>query len=61
MRMKHIFSRTLGVHSLRNHFNRLQRELEKNLSEAAESIGDNPVIKEVLDSDQIFESLIVQL
>ena len=27
------FSRTLGVHSLRNHFNRLQRELE-NLSEA---------------------------
>lgn len=55
------FSRTLGVHNLRNHFNRLERELRNNLGAAADNIGENPnAITEFLESDSIFENLIVQ-
>jgi len=55
------FSRTLGVHNLRNHFNRLERELKNNLGAAADNIGENPTaITAFLESDQIFENLIVQ-
>ena len=55
------FSRTLGVHNLRNHFNRLERELRNNLGEAADTITENTTaITAFLESDKIFESLIVQ-
>jgi len=55
------FSRTLGIHNLRAHFNRLERELKVTLGDATDNIGDNPrAIKAFLESDKIFESLIVQ-
>lgn len=55
------FSRTLGVHNLRSHFSRLERDLRNNLGAAADNIGENPTaITSFLESDQIFENLIVQ-
>lgn len=55
------FSRTLGVHNLRAHFNKLERDLKNNLGEAAENIGENlTATKALLENDQIFENLIVQ-
>ena len=55
------FSRTLGVHNLRAHFNRLERDLRKNLGDAADNIGENPkAITSFLENDAIFENLIVQ-
>jgi len=55
------FSRTLGIHNLRNHFNRLERHLRNNLGAAADNIGENTTaITSFLESDQIFENLIVQ-
>ena len=55
------FSRTLGIHNLRNHFNRLERDLRNNLGAAADNIGENTTaITSFLESDQIFENLIVQ-
>ena len=55
------FSRTLGVHNVRNHFNALERKLRKNLGDAVDNIGENPnAITAFLESDKIFESLIVQ-
>lgn len=55
------FSRTLGVHNLRNHFNLLETELRNNLAEAADNITENTTaITAFLETDKIFESLIVQ-
>lgn len=55
------FSRTLGIHNLRAHFNRLERELRRSLGDAAENPGENlRVVSEFLKNDEIFESLIVQ-
>ena len=55
------FSRTLGIHNLRNHFNRLERELRNNLGASADSVGENTAaITSFLENDQIFENLIVQ-
>jgi hypothetical protein len=55
------FSRTLGIHNLRAHFNRLERELRRTLGDAADNISENPTeITAVLEQDEIFESLIVQ-
>ncbi len=55
------FSRTLGVHNLRNHFNKLERELGNNLGVGVDNIVENPnAITEFLENDLIFENLIVQ-
>ncbi|MDA7723768.1 helicase-related protein [Pseudomonadales bacterium] len=55
------FSRTLGIHNLRAHFNRLERDLKKSLGDVAESPGENiSAVSEFLAKDEIFESLIVQ-
>jgi len=55
------FSRTLGIHNLRNHFNRLERNLKKTLGSSAESLGENiREATEFLADDEIFENLIVQ-
>ena len=55
------FSRTIGIHNLRAHVNKLERDLKNSLGEAANNIGENPkIITDVLSMDKIFESLIVQ-
>lgn len=55
------FSRTLGVHNLRAYFNKLEGQLRRNLGDAADNIGENPnAITAFLESDEIFENLIVQ-
>lgn len=55
------FSRTLGIHNLRGHFTKLERDLKKSLGDAAESLGENiSLANEFLANDEIFENLIVQ-
>ncbi len=54
------FSR-LGIHNLRNHFNKLERDLRKNLLDISTNIGENiTAINTFLEKDEIFENLIVQ-
>ena len=55
------FSRTLGIHNLRAHFNKMERDSKKLLGDVAENLEEN--IKEnsdILKADEIFENLVVQ-
>lgn len=55
------FARTLGVHNLRAHFNRLEKDLRASLGEIADSLGENlGDVRAFLKNDAIFEGLIVQ-
>lgn len=55
------FSRTLGIHNLRAYFNKLDRELKSKLGNAVENVTENSgEILQFLESDEIFENLIVQ-
>ncbi|MFL2666972.1 MAG: phospholipase D-like domain-containing protein [Burkholderiales bacterium] len=55
------FSKTVGIHSLRGHFNALEKKLKENLGLKAESLGENIAeANRYLSDDAIFENLIVQ-
>ena len=55
------FSRTLGVHNLRSHFARLERNLRQHFDGISDNLSENsgnPL--SLLEGDTIFENLIVQ-
>ena len=55
------FSRTLGIHNLRAHFNKLERDLKKGLGAGSENVGENSAaVRGFLEGDAIFEGVIVQ-
>ena len=55
------FSKTLGIHNYRAHFNKLERELRSNHGNIFDSISENTKkITDFLVGDEIFENLIVQ-
>ena len=54
------FSRTLGIHNLRAHFNKLERDLKKGLGAGSENVGENSAALRDLEGDAIFEGVIVQ-
>ncbi len=55
------FSRTLGVHNVRAHFNQLERKLRNQLGDMADNINENLFeAQELLEQDIFFESLVVQ-
>ena len=55
------FSKTLGIHNLKSHFNQREKNLKKSLGDAADNVSENLVeVQEVLEKDLIFEHLVVQ-
>jgi superfamily II DNA or RNA helicase/HKD family nuclease len=55
------FSKTLGIHNLRGHFTKLERELKNTHGDSAVSFIENPeAANSFLKDDEIFENLIVQ-
>ena len=55
------FSKTLGIHNLRGHFSKLERELKNMYGDASVNFIENSEIaNSFLKDDEIFENLIVQ-
>lgn len=55
------FSRTLGIHNLTGHFIKLEKQLKNIHGDSAQHLSENPeVVNLFLNSDELFENLIVQ-
>ena len=55
------FSKTLGIHNLRGHFTKLEKDLKNTHGNSVENVSGNvDIIDSFLKSDEIFENLIVQ-
>ena len=55
------FSRTLGIHNLTGHFIKLEKQLKNIHGDSAQHLSENlEVVNSFLNSDELFENLIVQ-